>query len=471
MKLQLAAIFVCMLVFAQFANAETQSNIDPAKSKDTATTAETNPVDSQKKDTTAGTVSPIPKTPKSKETTAGTVSPAPKSTDKIAPEKEKIIIEIKNGNASDNDKRKEQWTVATELKDKDKDKDKDKVVKTVAPSRITDVKNNKPTPNIETVNNPQIQKKSNYRTYTTTYDKNGSVTYQNNTDNQYAPAQKAKKYQGNAHRLEDLLPNNNIDDSAGYPGKNVEDPAAQAKYNKLYADDKKIAADWLATAGNQFPATRPFSMARIKFVPDVIRNDPWNSYPEADRMALEHVKKDTPVNVSPAWNTADLKKLDEMVKYPVLFITANGEFNPSASDQENLKKYLLQGGFVYADDCVDDFEGDGFFKSFKAAAERAFGTEMVKLPDTHAIYHCFHDLPSGAPNPHPKCQKYGGWGLYLNGRLVAFLTSGDIHCGWKSRLLRMNGGKPWYSYRNETLSLKMGVNIIVYALSHQKAQK
>lgn len=222
----------------------------------------------------------------------------------------------------------------------------------------------------------------------------------------------------------------------------------------------------MLNAADEITATEPFRWARVKFTPKVIRNDPWNAYPEVDIALLEYIKKNTSINVSPTWNWADLKNLNEMTKYPILFITANGEFDPPAADLENLKEYLLRGGFIYADDCVDDFRGDGFFRSFKATIERFFGAKMEKLPNDHELYHCFYDLPDGAPNPHRKCVKHGGWGFYLKGRLVVYLTSGDIHCGWKSRLLRKAGRKPWMSEKDEAASFNLGVNILIYALSH-----
>ena len=222
----------------------------------------------------------------------------------------------------------------------------------------------------------------------------------------------------------------------------------------------------MLNAADEITATEPFRWARIKFSPKIIRNDPWSAYPEVDIALLEYIKKNTSINVSPTWNWADLKNLNEMTKYPILFITANGEFDPSAADLENMKEYLLRGGFIYADDCVDDLKGDGFFRSFRATIERFFGAKMEKLPDSHEIYHCFYDLPNGAPHPHYKGVKHGGWGFYMKGRLVVFLTAGDIHCGIKSRLLRKAGRRPWFSEQNEVLSFNMGVNILIYALSH-----
>jgi hypothetical protein len=48
-------------------------------------------------------------------------------------------------------------------------------------------------------------------------------------------------------------------------------------------------------------------------------------------------------------------------------------------------------------------------------------------------------------------------GLFYEGRLVAFLTAGDVHCAWGDRVTPPGLQEP---------CLKMGVNIIVYALTH-----
>ena len=48
-------------------------------------------------------------------------------------------------------------------------------------------------------------------------------------------------------------------------------------------------------------------------------------------------------------------------------------------------------------------------------------------------------------------------GLFIEDRLVAFLTVGDLHCGWTSR---------FFTPKVHEECLKMGLNIIVYALTH-----
>jgi hypothetical protein len=61
---------------------------------------------------------------------------------------------------------------------------------------------------------------------------------------------------------------------------------------------------------------------------------------------------------------------------------------------------------------------------------------------------------------------HGGWALFLNGRIAIFLTPTDIHCGWASCRNIVKNGSSWFSKKNSYDAIKMGINIIVYAMTH-----
>ena len=226
-----------------------------------------------------------------------------------------------------------------------------------------------------------------------------------------------------------------------------------------------FTASWPLIAGDESSSTEPFKLARVKF--SIRGNYRWDYHPEADGFLLETIKKNTAINADCSWNDVSLDNLNEMIKYPVLFITTTEEFNPPENELANLKEYILRGGFVCADDCVYKGNGprDKFFTSFKSAIDRIFGVKMEKIPLSHDIYHCLYDLNNGVPFMQGKDD--GGWGLHVKGRLAVFLSPGDIHCGWQSRYLRGSARtRPWFSVEKEEQALQMGTNIFVYALSH-----
>ena len=86
------------------------------------------------------------------------------------------------------------------------------------------------------------------------------------------------------------------------------------------------------------------------------------------------------------------------------------------------------------------------------------GYQMEPVPFDHEIYHCFYDFDQGAPvcqgQPNPDL------GLFYNDRLVCFLTSGDLHCGWIHDVNSSRTGRVIQE------AYKMGVNIVIYALTH-----
>lgn len=214
-----------------------------------------------------------------------------------------------------------------------------------------------------------------------------------------------------------------------------------------------------AAPRNTLRAAECFYWARVHFSSDTNVPDQWDISPFGDTFFLERLREQTGIQVDDSWHVARLGNLEELTKYPLLFMTADGDFSCAPQEFANLKEYLRRGGFLFADDCVYGSSGDLFFRGFKSKIEGAFGQKMVKLPDSHPIYHCFYDIQGGLP--YMQGQHHGGWALFLDGRMVIFLSSSDIHCGWCSA-----SGRNWFTYQKGQDALKMGINIVIYAMTH-----
>ncbi len=81
--------------------------------------------------------------------------------------------------------------------------------------------------------------------------------------------------------------------------------------------------------------------------------------------------------------------------HPFIFMTGHGNVSFSDRDARNLREYLLKGGFLYAD---DDY---GMDESFRREIRKVFpNREMVELPATHEMFHCFFSFPEGVPKIH-----------------------------------------------------------------------
>ena len=70
--------------------------------------------------------------------------------------------------------------------------------------------------------------------------------------------------------------------------------------------------------------------------------------------------------------------------------------------------------------------------------------------------------------PYIQAINYGARGVFVGDRLAVFLSSTDIHCGWCDRSLEQfgKGGKRGFGDHGYKEAIQMGINTIMYAMSH-----
>ena len=163
-------------------------------------------------------------------------------------------------------------------------------------------------------------------------------------------------------------------------------------------------------------------------------------------------------------------------------MTGENNYEFTLKEKVNLKEYIMRGGFLYMDDCVVGNGGDFFYQSSYKLLEDVFGEGAVKrVPHEHEIFHNVYDLgDTGLPYleyvkrrprrglpatnraglPYMHGQNHGARGVFVGDRLAIFLTSTDIHCGWCD-----SHGFEW-GKENYKKAIQMGINIIMYAISH-----
>ena len=206
-----------------------------------------------------------------------------------------------------------------------------------------------------------------------------------------------------------------------------------------------------------FAFTADFRWARGKF--DIVEKDaedPWDNNIKWDKYFLEEVPKLTTLKIGTTVDEVPLDNLDKMTNYTIIFLHASGTPKFTSKEVANIREYLKRGGFIFAEDCINFEVGDLFFKGFKSAVEKDIfpGKKMEILMPDHPIYHSQFDLPKGIVcNQGPVAP---GYGLHdEKGRLMIFLSAADIHCEWSTR-----------DEKKTTDAYKMGINIIIYALTH-----
>ncbi|MCK4236414.1 MAG: DUF4159 domain-containing protein, partial [Candidatus Krumholzibacteria bacterium] len=120
--------------------------------------------------------------------------------------------------------------------------------------------------------------------------------------------------------------------------------------------------------------------------------------------------------------TADTEKVLEicdpdLFSCPFLYMTGHGNIRLTNEELMRLRHYLMEGGFLYADDNY------GMDTSFRRMVGELFPERrLVVLPLDHPIYNCFYDL-EGPPKIHEHEGKPPqGLGVFNGDRLMIFYT-------------------------------------------------
>jgi hypothetical protein len=143
----------------------------------------------------------------------------------------------------------------------------------------------------------------------------------------------------------------------------------------------------------------------------------------------------------------------ELFNYPFVHMTGHGRWALNDLEAQNLRKYLIAGGFLHIDDNygLDEYVRPALKKIFPELS-------LVELPFSHPIYHQKFDFPKGIPKIHEHDNKPPrGYGLIYKGRLVCFYSvETDLGDGWEDPDVHHDNAE------KRQQALQMGANLIQY---------
>lgn len=148
----------------------------------------------------------------------------------------------------------------------------------------------------------------------------------------------------------------------------------------------------------------------------------------------------------------------DLFNYPMVYMTGHGNVVFSAQEAQNLRKYLMGGGFLHVDDNY------GLDKFIRVQMKKVFPElSFVELPAGHAIYNQKFKFPGGLPKIHEHDGKPAqGFALIKDGRVVCYYSyESDLGNGWEDF-----GTYPGDTAEKRTAALKMGANLVAYALTN-----
>ena len=149
----------------------------------------------------------------------------------------------------------------------------------------------------------------------------------------------------------------------------------------------------------------------------------------------------------------------ELFNYPFLHMTGHGNVVFNDMEAENLRNYLIAGGFLHIDDNY------GMDPYVRPAMKKVFPElSFIELPFEHEVYHQKFEFKTGLPKIHEHDKKPPqGFGLFWEGRLVCFYSfECDLGDGWEDQDVHKDPEE------NRIKALKMGANLVQYAFNESK---
>ena len=202
------------------------------------------------------------------------------------------------------------------------------------------------------------------------------------------------------------------------------------------------------------------------------RRGSWaTDYPKADQIFLSFIDR-LLANLD-AYEREHPVRLDdpEVRRFPYLYALEVGYMALTQPEIEGLRSYLLAGGFLV----IDDFWGSYQWANFEYQMQLVLpGYAIVDLTLEHPIFTTFYEIEEIMQVPNRNNGIYGGRtheqdgiipmvkGIYdENGRLMVFINfNTDLGDAWEW------ADHPYYPLKYSTYAYEMGVNSIVYAMSH-----
>jgi hypothetical protein len=194
-------------------------------------------------------------------------------------------------------------------------------------------------------------------------------------------------------------------------------------------------------------------------------------FPRADRHFSLAVRRLTRIHVRSVEQPVNLDEGDAY-DWPWLYAVQVGEWGLTGVQGQELREYLLRGGFFMA----DDFHGNAEWAEFESRIRKALPEFPIReIDDDDPIFHTVYDLDqriqvpgeahlrAGYKSNNGPSSRGAHWrGIYDDkGRIIVAISyNSDIGDAWEW------ADDPRYPAKFADLAIRLGVNYIVYAMTH-----
>jgi len=195
-------------------------------------------------------------------------------------------------------------------------------------------------------------------------------------------------------------------------------------------------------------------------------------YPKGDRFFAAALRRLTRIDIRSVEQPVNPDDGDDIYNWPYLHVGMPSAWNITDAQASRLRDYLLRGGFLLC----DSFFGTEEWATFEVGMRRIFpDREVIEIPDRDPIFHTvfkleeryqvgnFRSMIRDSTRPYRADGSVAYWRAIKDDKgriMVAMAFNSDLGDSWQlADELR-------YPEKYSALGLRIGVNYVIYALSH-----
>jgi hypothetical protein len=200
-------------------------------------------------------------------------------------------------------------------------------------------------------------------------------------------------------------------------------------------------------------------------------NTNWTiDYPRSDRHLALAIRRLTRIDGKSVEQPVNVDDDDDVFNYPWLYAVEVGHWELNDHQIAKLREFFDRGGFFMC----DDFHGSDEWNVFVASFKKIFpDRQIVDIDSKDAIFHTVFDLDERYQVPGMQFTQSGR--IYEKdgvipefravyddrGRIIAAICHNmDLGDSWE------NADDPIYPQKYSALGLRLGINYIVYSMTH-----
>ena len=201
-------------------------------------------------------------------------------------------------------------------------------------------------------------------------------------------------------------------------------------------------------------------------------------YPRSDRHLLTGVRRLTRIDSRSTEQVVELDGTGEVNNWPVLYAAEVGHWLLPEDQAQQLRDYLLRGGFFMVDDFhgTQDYRGVREWDTFVDSMSSVFPDRPIEdIPDNDPIFHTIYDLQERFQVPGAQfletglTYEAGATGITPHWRcirddkgriMVAICHNMDLGDAWE------HSDNPLYPEKYASLAYRIAMNYFIYDLTH-----